>query len=125
MSQIKELSAYDLVGRYVKVRSDKPGGQIFGYFTEALSEDDSEGYVYCFATRSHVPVAVSHCLVVEIWDLTGGFKEVPVVVRDFGEGVIYDEFVSGSAFKVRVRNPKGLMTTVPFSAVKVQIPPRG
>lgn len=122
--EVGERSAASLVGQYVKVKSSLPGGEVFGFFTEAFEEDTGGGWVYVFSQQRYVPVAASHCTPVPTWDLTGGFKNVPVAVVGFGVGVIYEEDCQGGGFRVKVENDRGLKTTVSFSRVQLRLPLR-
>ncbi len=123
-STVGEQSAARLVGEYVRVASDFSDRLISGLFTEAFEEGTGGGYVYVFSEQRYVPVAASHCTPVPIHNLSGGFKGLLVCVVGFGDGEVFEEFYCRGTFKVKVRNEQGLMTTVPFSAVQVKIPPR-
>lgn len=116
-------SAKDLVGKYVRVKSDRGGGaDLIGLFYEAGEEDPSVGHVYVFDSQRRVPVAANNCSVIEVWDMTSGFIGLTVLVPDFGEGVVFKENVEGSALVLQVRNGRGQTTRAHLCSVQVVVP---
>lgn len=118
-----KITINDLVGKYVRAKSDFGcGAPLVGLFFATCAEDPARAHVFDFVSRRKVLVAINNCSVIEVWNMVGGFVGLTANVPDFGEGVVYREFVEGSALVLRLRNERSHTVRACISSVEVIVP---